>query len=287
MYISLDIWSLGKLKEFNSQYVQDFKVTDKESHLFMLDLFCSGYCVYEITSHQPAIKAPENYSHQQNKQSHVVSYSSNLKQMIKLILRKKPEHRPTRPQGPSQFLNPCLQPYLLQCQNLSPIYLLVFPIGSPKDKTRRSLLPGNSSPQAASSTNGSEEKLETKKDGQEAETQEEVLEPIVRYLSESLQPLNSEVVAESECLSGSVEVTEAKTVKLRADLRNLFHRRVKKGQMECLLEKCAGLGKQEKYKALAGLLTPLGEEGVSARDTAICFATTLLVFSQTQPRNLI
>ncbi|CAN6887343.1 unnamed protein product [Brassica oleracea] len=98
-----------------------------------------------------------------------------------------------------------LQPYLLQCQNLSPIYLPVFPIGSPKDKTRRSLLPGkfakerdsildnlypfwtnamtgpSSSPQAASSTNGTEEELETKKEvvsGQEAETQEEVLEPM-------------------------------------------------------------------------------------------------------------
>ncbi|CAN7050423.1 unnamed protein product [Brassica oleracea var. botrytis] len=225
MYISLDIWSLGKLKEFNSQYVQDFKVTDKESHLFMLDLFCSGYCVYEITSHQPAIKAPRKITviNKINRAmlSHIPLTLYYRKQMIKLILRKKPEHRPTRPQGPSQFFellrNPCLQPYLLQCQNLSPIYLLVFPIGSPKDKTRRSLLPGNSSPQAASSTNGSEEKLETKKDGQEAETQEEVLEPIVRYLSESLQPLNFEVVAESECLSGSVEVTEAKTVKLRAE----------------------------------------------------------------------
>ncbi|KAF3607352.1 hypothetical protein DY000_02050826 [Brassica cretica] len=28
--------------------------------------------------------------------------------------------------------------------------------------------------------------------------------------------------------------------------------------LECLLEKCAGLGKQEKYKTLAGLLTPFG-----------------------------
>lgn len=50
--------------------------------------------------------------------------------------------------------------------------------------------------------------------GQEAETQEEVLEPMdERKLSIS----SSEVVAESECLSGSVEVNEAKTVKLRAE----------------------------------------------------------------------
>ncbi|KAG2272187.1 hypothetical protein Bca52824_066742 [Brassica carinata] len=103
----------------------------------------------------------------------------------------------------------CPEPYLLQCQNLSPIYLPVFPIGSPKDKTRRN-----------STLHTVESQLRNVDvgvvSGQEAETQEEVLEPIVRYLSESLQPLNSEVVAESECLSGSIEVTEAKTVKLRA-----------------------------------------------------------------------
>ncbi|CAN7001867.1 unnamed protein product [Brassica rapa subsp. trilocularis] len=136
------------------------------------------------------------------------------KQMIKLMLRKKPEHRPTVIISllASELLrNPCLQ---FNAKTCLLIYLPVFPIDSPKDKTRRSSLPGNSSSQAASSTNGTEEKLETKKDGQEAETQEEVLEPMdERKLSIS----SSEVVAESECLSGSVEVNEAKTVKLRAE----------------------------------------------------------------------
>ncbi|WZY95766.1 hypothetical protein YC2023_068095 [Brassica napus] len=99
---------------------------------------------------------------------------------------------------------PCLQPYLLRFQNLSPIYLPVFPIDSPKDKTRKSQL-RNVDVGVVS--------------GQEAETQEEVLEPMdERKLSIS----SSEVVAESECLSGSVEVNEAKTSKERADALEWF-----------------------------------------------------------------
>lgn len=81
--------------------------------------------------------------------------------------------------------NPCLQ---FNAKTCLLIYLPVFPIDSPKDKTRRSSLPGkfakerdssldnlypfwtnaktgpSSSSQAASSTNGTEEKLETKKE---------------------------------------------------------------------------------------------------------------------------
>lgn len=93
----------------------------------------------------------------------------------------------------------------------------------------------------------------------------------------------SEVVAES----GSVEVVdEAKTVKLTAsEMSSVLSKLTKLGPpqskeradaLECLLEKCAGLVKQEKYEELAGLLTPFGEDGVSARDTAIWFAKTLL-----------
>lgn len=259
--------------------------------------------------------------------------------------------------------NPCLQPYLLKCQNLSPIYLPVFPISSPKDKARRSSLPGkfvkereereksevsrslenlypfwtkaetgsSSSSQPASSTNETEDKPETKRidpscdalkvsesttekkqkeenddvpkewenmlssgeesqllldvdvetvsaqEGlcfaqEEAEAQEAVPEP-------KDQRELSEVVAESE-------VDEAKKVKLTASemssvlskLTNLGPPQSKEraDALECLLEKCAGLVKQEKYEELAGLLTPFGEDGVSARDTAIWFAKTLL-----------
>ncbi|KAH0927416.1 hypothetical protein HID58_019672 [Brassica napus] len=187
---------------------------------------------------------------------------------------------------------PCLQPYLLRFQNLSPIYLPTVQRIRQEVHCQASLLRREIqfwktfirfgrmlrlNLAAHRKRHHSQMKLETKKDcntlsckldhetlnytvesqlrnvdvgvvsGQEAETQEEVLEPMdERKLSIS----SSEVVAESECLSGSVEVNEAKTVKLRADLQNLVHRRVKKEQMlwSGLLEKCAGLVKQEKYK---------------------------------------
>lgn len=281
--------------------------------------------------------------------------------------------------------NPCLQPYLLRCQNLSPTYLPVFPIKSPKDKTRRNSLPGkftkerdsreksevsrsleniypfwrnaetgsSSSSQPASSTNGAEDKLETKRIDpscdtlkvsestsdksdhesaiyttekqteennlpketenmfteesqlrdvdvglvsaqeviccppktaiEEAGTQEEFPEPKDQR---KLSIYSTEVAAANDCLSGSLEVDEAKTVKLTAsEMSSVLSKLTKLGPpqskeradaLECLLEKCAGLVKQEKYEELAGLLTPFGEDGVSARDTAIWFAKTLL-----------
>lgn len=294
--------------------------------------------------------------------------------------------------------NPCLQPYLLQCQNLSPIYLPVFPIksvNSPKDKARRNSLPGkfvkerdsreksevsrslenlypfwtnaetgsSSSSQPASSTNGAEDKLETKridpscdtlkiseftshksdeslidpdiavystekqaeenalpketknmfseesqlrdvdvgvvsaqevvcsppKAIEEAETQELLPEPKEhRTVSiSSAAPSSTEIAAAArDRLSGSLEGDEVKTVKLTAsEMSSVLSKLTKLGPpqskeradaLECLLEKCAGLVKQEKYEELAGLLTPFGEDGVSARDTAIWFAKTLL-----------
>ncbi|KAJ0242482.1 Serine/threonine-protein kinase Nek7 [Hirschfeldia incana] len=344
------------------------EVLEDEPYGYKSDIWSLGCCMYEITSHQPAFKAQDkagliNKINRSLMSPLPIVYSSTLKQMIKLMLRKKPEHRPT---ACELLRNPCLQPYLLKCQNLSPIYLPVFPINSPKDKARRSSLPGkfvkereereksevsrslenlypfwtkaetgsSSSSQPASSTNETDDKPETKRidpscdalkvsepttekqkeendddvpkewenmissgesqlldvdveivsaqEGlcftqEEAEAQEAVPEP------KDQRELLSEVVAESGSV---VEVEEAKTVKLTAsEMSSVLSKLTKLGPpqskeradaLECLLEKCAGLVKQEKYEELAGLLTPFGEDGVSARDTAIWFAKTLL-----------
>ncbi|CAA7016207.1 unnamed protein product [Microthlaspi erraticum] len=363
------------------------EVLEDQPYGYKSDIWSLGCCMYEITSHQPAFKAPDkagliNKINRALLSPLPIVYSSTLKQMIKLMLRKNPEHRPT---ACELLRNPCLQPYLLQCQNLSPIYLPVFPLNSPKDKTRRNSLPGksakerdsreksdvsrslenlypfwtkaetgsSSSSQPASSSNGAEDKLETKRidpschtsklsestsDKSESEiaiysTEENVVpketenmfseesqlrdvvtaEEVIccppsaikeceetqeafpeakdddqRKLSVSSTAVSStEVEAARECLSGSVvEVDEAKTVKLTAsEMSSVLSKLTKLGPpqsreradaLECLLEKCAGLVKQEKYEELAGLLTPFGEDGVSARDTAIWFAKTLL-----------
>ncbi|EOA30214.1 hypothetical protein CARUB_v10013336mg [Capsella rubella] len=377
------------------------EVLEDEPYGYKSDIWSLGCCMYEITAHQPAFKAPDmaaliNKINRSLMSPLPIVYSSTLKQMIKLMLRKKPEFRPT---ACELLRNPCLQPYLLQCQNLSPIYLPVFPINSvsPKDKTRRNSLPGkfgkerdsreksevsrslenlypfwtnaetgsSSSSQPASSTNGAEDKLETKRidpscdtlkisesishksdeglvdteiaiystekqteeialpketenmlseDSQvsdvdvgvvsapevicsppraikEAETQEAVPEPKKQQTVSisSIGHSSTEVAATKDCLSGSLdslEGNEAKMVKLTAsEMSSVLSKLTKLGPpqskeradaLECLLEKCAGLVKQEKYEELAGLLTPFGEDGVSARDTAIWFAKTLL-----------
>ncbi|CAL9220513.1 unnamed protein product [Arabidopsis halleri] len=376
------------------------EVLEDQPYGYKSDIWSLGCCMYEITAHQPAFKAPDmagliNKINRSLMSPLPIVYSSTLKQMIKLMLRKKPEYRPT---ACELLRNPCLQPYLLQCQNLSPIYLPVFPIksvNSPKDKARRNSLPGkfvkerdsreksevsrslenlypfwtnaetgsSSSSQPASSTNGAEDKLETKridpscdtlkiseftshksdeslidpdiavystekqaeenalpketenmfseesqlrdvdvgvvsaqevvcsppKAIEEAETQELLPEPKEhRTVSiSSTAPSSTEIAAAArDRLSGSLEGDEVKTVKLTAsEMSSVLSKLTKLGPpqskeradaLECLLEKCAGLVKQEKYEELAGLLTPFGEDGVSARDTAIWFAKTLL-----------
>ncbi|CDY50565.1 hypothetical protein BRARA_A03359 [Brassica rapa] len=354
------------------------EVLEDEPYGYKSDIWSLGCCMYEITSHQPAFKAPDkagliNKINRSLMSPLPIVYSSTLKQMIKLMLRKKPEHRPT---ACELLRNPCLQPYLLKCQNLSPMYLPVFPINSPKDKARRSSLPGkfvkereereksevsrslenlypfwtkaetgsSSSSQPASSTNETDDKPETKRidpscdalkvsepttEKQKEEndvpkewenmisSETQLLDVDVEIVSaqeglcfiqeaEAIPEANdqrkvAEVVAESECVveeandqrklsevvvESECEVEEAKTVKLTASemssvlskLTNLGPPQSKEraDALECLLEKCAGLVKQEKYEELAGLLTPFGEDGVSARDTAIWFAKTLL-----------
>ncbi|KAL9254362.1 Serine/threonine-protein kinase Nek6-like protein [Drosera capensis] len=99
------------------------------------DIWALGCCMFEIAAHQPAFKAPDLSSLMSKINRSVmaplpVAYSPNLKQIIKSMLRKKPEHRPT---AADLLRHPHIQPYLLRFRTTPPIYL---PIRSPNSKEK-------------------------------------------------------------------------------------------------------------------------------------------------------
>ncbi|KAG6769239.1 hypothetical protein POTOM_024857 [Populus tomentosa] len=115
------------------------------------DIWSLGCCMFEIAAHQPAFRAPDmagliNKINRSCISPLPIVYSSSLlvlsfptlKQIIKSMLRKNPEHRPT---AAELLRHPHLQPHLLRCRNASSVFLPIFPINNSKEKTRRKSLP--------------------------------------------------------------------------------------------------------------------------------------------------
>lgn len=104
------------------------------------DIWSLGCCMFEIAAHQPAFRAPDmagliNKINRSSISPLPIVYSSTMKQIIKSMLRKNPEHRPT---ASDLLRHPHLQPYLLRCQNPSSVYLPIKPTNIMKEKTRKS-----------------------------------------------------------------------------------------------------------------------------------------------------
>ncbi|XP_006647436.1 serine/threonine-protein kinase Nek6 [Oryza brachyantha] len=125
------------------------------------DVWSLGCCMFEILAHRPAFKAADMASLVNKINRSSISpmppiYSSSLKQIVKSMLRKNPEHRPT---AGELLRHPYFQPYLAESCSCSPIYLPVKPTKSNLgDKQSRK--PGSGRKRIIK-TNGSREALET------------------------------------------------------------------------------------------------------------------------------
>ncbi|KAK9725741.1 hypothetical protein RND81_05G165900 [Saponaria officinalis] len=107
------------------------------------DIWALGCCIFEIAAHQPAFRASDmtgliNKINRALLSPLPIVYSATLKQIIKTMLRKNPEHRPT---AAELLRHSHLQPYLVRCRATSPSYL---PVKSPnsKEKSPRRLSAG-------------------------------------------------------------------------------------------------------------------------------------------------
>ncbi|KAJ4836525.1 hypothetical protein Tsubulata_044449 [Turnera subulata] len=108
------------------------------------DIWSLGCCMFEIAAHQPAFRAPDmagliNKINRSSLSPLPIVYSSSLKQIIKSMLRKSPEHRPT---AAELLRHPHLQSHVLRCRNASSVFLPIKPISNLKEKSpRKSLSP--------------------------------------------------------------------------------------------------------------------------------------------------
>ncbi|XP_073287346.1 serine/threonine-protein kinase Nek6-like [Primulina huaijiensis] len=116
-------------------------LTDNMPYGYKSDIWSLGCCMFEIAAHRQAFKAPDMVGLINKINKCLLSpfphiYSSTLKQIIKSMLRKCPEHRPT---AAELLRHPHLKPFLLRCRNLPTVFL---PVKSPspnstKEKTSK------------------------------------------------------------------------------------------------------------------------------------------------------
>ncbi|CAI0450054.1 unnamed protein product [Linum tenue] len=235
--------------------------------------------------------------------SHVLTKSCFLsyrKQLIKFMLRKSSEHRPT---AAELLRHPHLQPYVAQCQNPSPVFLPVkSEHGTTKDNSNKPKAAARPPPFNNNSKQAFQQKhieyickkvsdlMKNYKPISENTKPHDCIKNMTPPSSDRMTdkaqpaaatPTRREITPESHGnssdapsrQSSSVSVAHGEEIRIDWDDAQSTQRAE---ALESLLEICASLLRRERFEELEGVLKPFGEEAVSSRETAIWLTKSLM-----------
>ncbi|WMV55509.1 hypothetical protein MTR67_048894 [Solanum verrucosum] len=226
-----------------------------------------GCCMFEISAHQAAFRATDmagliNKINRSTISPLPTIYSSTWKRLIKSMLRKSPEHRPTIRVTTYILLyaaellrHPHLQPYLAKYQNLSPAFVQTKKNGNLGISVKKS-----------ESTNSISSTRSTLTDN--------TIEGTIQKIEWPTK--DKKVRAKAIDHLSTNQHTEKRDDHKRASSDTSVISNGREEALESLLELCAELLKHKKLEELAGVLKPFGEEVVSSRETAIWLTKGLM-----------